>query len=135
MLSPSITEKAIKVEFEPPEDLPAVHIDRALFEQALLAILANAIEASPRKGQLVVLAESDANGTVSISVQDEGEGIPNDIRHKVFDQFFSTKPKRVGLGLTIAHRIITLHGGRIEIESQPEQGTRVRIHLPASAKR
>lgn len=134
MLGPSITEKAIKVEFEPRDDLPAVHIDRTLFEQALLAIIANAIDASPRKGQLVVLAEGDANGMVSVSIKDEGDGIPNDIRQKVFDQFFSTKPKAVGLGLTIAHRIVTLHGGRIEIDSQPDQGTRVRIHLPASTK-
>jgi two-component system sensor histidine kinase HydH len=134
MLKPSIVEKAVEVEFK-PDVLPDVQIDRTLLEQALVAILANAIDASPRKGRIVVVAKGDANDTVLVSVEDEGEGMSEDVKRKVFDQYFSTKPKSVGLGLTVAHRIVTLHGGKIEIDSQPDQGTRVHVHLPASAKR
>jgi signal transduction histidine kinase len=56
-----------------------------------------------------------------------------EVQKRVFDQFFTTKPQSAGLGLTIADKIIALHGGRIEIDSQPDQGTRVSIHLPTGA--
>jgi signal transduction histidine kinase len=70
------------------------------------------------------------NGDVVISVADTGRGIPPADRGRVFDPFYSRKPTGSGLGLTIAQRIVAAHGGRIEVESAPGQGTCVRIALP-----
>ncbi len=135
LLTPRISEKAIAVEWKSQDDLPAVHLDRPLFEQALVAIVSNAIDASPRKGRIIVAAENGENGMVIVCIEDEGAGMSAEIHRRAFDHFFTTKPQAAGLGLTIAHKIVALHGGKIEIDSQPDQGTRVRIHLPASAKR
>ncbi len=67
-------------------------------------------------------------------VKDTGEGIADDVRTRVFDPFFSTRaPDRMGLGLTVTEGVVTRHGGRLEIWSQPGQGTRVTIWLPGAA--
>lgn len=133
LLQPRLSERKIQVQFEPGESPPDVHLDHALFKQALVAVLANAIDASPDQGRILISMTDAANGTVSLSIQDEGDGMTEDTRQKAFHPFFTNKPDGVGLGLTVAHRIVTAHGGRIEIESQPANGTTVCIHLPAAA--
>jgi signal transduction histidine kinase len=132
LLNPRISEKAIEVEFEPQDDLPAVHLDRTLFEQALVAIVTNAIDASPHNGRIAIVTVGTENGTVTVRIEDEGAGMNAEIKKRIFDQFFTTKPQAAGLGLTIADKIVALHGGKIEIDSQPEKGTRVSIHLPTA---
>jgi signal transduction histidine kinase len=67
---------------------------------------------------------------IRISIQDSGMGIPNEDMNKLFDPFFSTKEGGVGLGLSIAHRIIDQHHGKIEVESTPGEGTLFTIWLP-----
>ena len=74
-----------------------------------------------------------AIGTVRI--EDEGEGMNESTRAHAFVPFFSTKPDRTGLGLTVAQSIVKQHGGNIEIESSSDKGTRVSISLPAAKKR
>ncbi len=67
---------------------------------------------------------------VEIIIQDTGHGIPETALSHIFDPFFSTKPQGSGLGLAIAHRIVTNHGGTIDISSSMGQGTTVTLRLP-----
>jgi signal transduction histidine kinase len=117
-----------------------VHIDRTLprfafdpdqLTQVLWNVVLNGVEAMDGAGRLRFEVER-VDGDVVISVADTGRGIPPEDRARVFDPFYSRKPTGSGLGLTIAQRIVSAHGGRMELESTPGQGTRVTIALPCT---
>jgi signal transduction histidine kinase len=103
-------------------------------EQVLLNLLSNAVDAMPRGGTVRISLAAQADDTVSFSVSDEGQGIPEEIRDSIFDPFFSTKEigKGTGLGLSISYGIVRDHGGDILLESQPGRGTTFRVILPAN---
>jgi signal transduction histidine kinase len=82
-----------------------------------------------RRGRLT-LDVGRHNGEVLISISETGPGIPAEERWRIFQPFFSKKPGGTGLGLAIAQRIVTAHGGRIELESALERGSRFTISLP-----
>ncbi len=130
LLQPGFADKKIEITCQPADNLPAVPIDRGLFEQAFVAVLNNAIDASPIGGRIVVRTEAGTNGTICICVEDEGAGMDEQSRQRAFDAFFTTKAHAVGLGLTVARQMIALHHGSIEIESDPDTGTRVSLKLP-----
>ena len=132
LLNPLFLERSISVDFEPADDLPNIQLDRPLFEQALVAILKNAMDASLDEGRIVVVATRGQKDMVRVTIADEGEGMSEDVRQRACDPFFTKKKDGVGLGLTYAQRIIELHGGKIEIESEPDKGTRIHIDLPAA---
>jgi signal transduction histidine kinase len=104
-------------------------IDRNLMEQVLLNLVLNAVEASSSGGKILVTCTSHKNNAV-IEINDTGEGIPEAIKDKVFNPFFTTKTKGSGLGLAIAYQCVQAHMGSIDIIDHPGQGTRVRIKLP-----
>ena len=102
--------------------------DHEQLSQALLSLLNNAFEASP-KGEQVIIRITEHESHVRISVIDNGPGIPENLRHRVLDPFFSTQDKGTGLGLTIAQQIILAHHGKLHF-SEPSCGTEVLIDLP-----
>jgi PAS domain S-box-containing protein len=103
--------------------------DPVLLKQALTNVFMNSMDAMPDGGSLRV--ESERNGdTVTVKITDTGGGIPKEKLSHVFTPFFSLTEGGVGLGLPIAHRIITSHGGRIDIESESGVGTTVTVRLP-----
>lgn len=132
LLEPRISEKGLIVDYQETENLPKALIDRALFEQAFVAVLSNALEASPDGGRIGVLLQNSKADRVTIIIEDAGPGMNEETRQHVFDAFFTTKRDRVGLGLTIALSILKNHGGEIEIESAPGKGTRVLMFFPAA---
>jgi signal transduction histidine kinase len=73
------------------------------------------------------------DGHVALAVSDTGPGIPRELRERIFEPFYSGKPNGSGLGLAIAERIVAAHGGRIDIESPPDGGTRVTLRFPIEA--
>ncbi len=103
--------------------------DSNLLRQALLNLLLNAQQALPTGGEIAVrtLARGDA---ACVEIADSGEGIPADRLARVFDPYFSTRPRGTGLGLPTARRIISRHGGRLEVESPPGSGATFRVVLP-----
>ena len=113
--------------------LPQVEVDRGQIKQVLLNIIVNAIQAIADQGLIRIVSARLESGEVSVSVSDDGCGIPTAIRARIFDPFFSTKPSGTGLGMTIARRIVEDHRGRIEIDSVEGQGSRVTLILPAAA--
>ncbi|NOZ93645.1 MAG: PAS domain S-box protein [Acidobacteria bacterium] len=116
-----------------PDPLPLV-ADRAQLEQVLMNLVVNAADAMPEGGRLEVRVgpDSERTGWARLEVEDTGQGIPDDIRERIFEPFFTTKPvgKGTGLGLSVVHGIVTGHGGLVEVDSSPEEGTTFRVMLP-----
>lgn len=105
-------------------------IDAARFERALWNIATNACQSMPGGGRLK-LSSARRGEDLVVEIEDEGCGIPEEIRHRVFEPFFSYgKSEGIGLGMATASKIVEEHGGRIEIEAVPEGGTRVRFVVP-----
>ena len=114
-------------------DLPRIHADAGHLRQLLMNLLLNAIYFTPAGGTIRIATGPDESSSIRLAVSDTGPGIPADRIGKVFDPFFTTKPvgEGTGLGLTICHRIVEEHGGAIDVESEPGQGTTFIIRLPA----
>lgn len=112
-------------------ELPHTLGDFGLLRQACVNVLMNACEAMPFEGRLEVETALVADGQeIELAFRDSGPGIPPERLARVFDPFFSTKEGGAGLGLSVVHGIVGQHGGRVLIESQPGQGTRVALRLP-----
>jgi len=105
-----------------------VSLDEVLMRQAFSNLFQNAAEAMPDGGTLFI--EARINQDLVIVVRDTGEGIPSDKLNKIFLPFFTLKDKGVGMGLALVHKIITTHGGRIEVESGEGQGATFHVMLP-----
>jgi PAS domain S-box-containing protein len=103
-------------------------VDEGLMRQAFTNLLQNAVEAMPDGGTLTVAVRADQE--LSIVIRDTGVGIPRDKIKKIFLPFFTTKDTGVGMGLALAHKIITSHGGRIEVETAEGKGTAFTVTLP-----
>ena len=110
-----------------PETLPQISIDEKQMEQALLNIIMNALDAMPDGGDLTLYC-SQKDGNIIIEISDTGNGISE--RKKIFNPFFTQKAEGVGLGLSVTHRVIKSHKGKIEVESTQGKGTVFTISLP-----
>jgi signal transduction histidine kinase len=109
--------------------VPRLSADPDKLEQAFLNLFLNAIDAMPSGGRLKVSTRA-SNGCVQIEIGDSGMGIPPQIKNKLFKPFTTTKEGGLGLGLSVVHRIVEGHKGRIAVESTPEHGTTFTISLP-----
>lgn len=114
-------------------DVPEIQGDPRNLRLALGNLLDNSVEATPSGGVITVAIEP-AGDHVRVEVRDTGRGIPRDELANVFDPFYTTKMAGAGMGLTTVHRIVTRHGGEIDIDSQPGQGTSVVLTLPVRQK-
>lgn len=114
------------------EEALVARVDGSQIQQALTNLVMNAIQASDSGGTVMVTVVRGAEEEVGIQVYDEGHGISADDLPKLFDPFFTTKDvgEGTGLGLSVAYGLVHEHGGRIEVESEPEQGSRFTIWLP-----
>ena len=103
--------------------------------QVFLNLLMNACDAIERDGTVTITTPSPSTDGVCLEFEDDGPGIPEEVRSRIFDPFFTTKPVGVGtgLGLSLSHGIIERHGGRIWVESEPGDGTTFHIELPLDA--
>ncbi len=113
------------------QGLPLLHADDHLLKQAIVNIIQNALEAMPNEGVLSVRSwlHADLNMIV-VAVVDTGAGVAREILSKVFEPFYTSKLDHMGLGLPIAHRIITEHGGFLHISDEETGGTKVHVYLP-----
>lgn len=123
--------KLIKTESDLDKDLPEVLVDPKQIEQVLLNLIINAVQAMPQGGGLTVSTRYHvANNRVSISVKDTGVGISEGSRDEVFQPFYTTKAKGVGLGLALCNEIVARHNGTISFDSELGIGTTFTIELP-----
>ena len=123
----------ITLEAEIPPDLPLIKIDPEKLTQALINIMKNGMQAMGQGGTLRVETKS-LKDRVEVTISDSGSGIPPDRMEKIFNYYYTTKEKGVGLGLPIAHRIIEAHEGHLKIESRVGVGTKVTMTLPVERR-
>jgi signal transduction histidine kinase len=123
--------RSIRSRAELPADLPAVRGNALLLGQVLSSLLANAIEAMDRDGQITVRGDwARGQPQVTLSVEDSGPGMSPAQLGRAGKPFHTTKPRGLGVGLALARRVVERFGGRLEIDSSPGRGTRVRLHMP-----
>ena len=92
-------------------------------------MIQNAVQATAAGGRVAIRARTEGNGHV-IEVEDTGAGIAPEHLPRIFDPFYTTRPKGTGLGLFVAHAIVQRHRGSLEVQSRPGEGTRFQILLP-----
>ena len=115
-------------------------IDKGLMAKALAYILENSIEAVTqipmgRKGSVVKVSLFGDGGSIGVSISDRGEGIPKKNLDRIFEPFFSTRPNRVGLGLTFVKRVVEEQGGSIRVESLLKKGTTITLIFAKDRRR
>ena len=108
------------------------NVDADLLKQAVLNVILNGAQAMPEGGKLEVTLEDDRK-TALLRIADEGAGIPEEIREKIFDLYFTTKSEGSGIGLAMTYRILQLHYGSIEVQSKTGRGTEFQLRIPLSA--
>ena len=135
-LESAADERQQRVEVEIAQDAAIVHADPAKLHDALRNLVANAITYSPEQSTIRVEA-TPVDGRMTISVSDEGPGIPDDHLTRVFERFYRVDKSRArdpggtGLGLAIVKHLVELHGGRVHVENNLQAGARFIITLPA----
>lgn len=135
LLQPEARKADVQLDLAEDDDgAPRVLADECQLRQVVMNVVLNAIEATPPLGRVVVAcgAEADASSPACvIEVSDTGRGLPDGDPARVFEAFYTTKTFGSGLGLYVARRIVSEHGGEIEALHGEGRGSRVRIRLPA----
>ncbi|MBS2029770.1 MAG: GAF domain-containing protein [Deltaproteobacteria bacterium] len=120
---------AIQLDLDLAPDLPLVPLDERLIRQVLVNLGVNAVQAMPQGGTLTIRARK-REGEVHLELADTGTGITPEAQARIFEPFFTTKAKGTGLGLALVQRIVSWHGGRIEVSSEAGRGATFRLALP-----
>jgi signal transduction histidine kinase len=137
LLEKRAQEKEQKLRIDVGADLPKAAIAEDPVRQIVLNLMLNAIEATPQGGRVHLTARvaADADGALEFIVDDQGPGVPEELRARLFDPFFSTRSERpVGLGLAVCSRLASEAGGSIAVEDSPEGGARFRVRLLSRAR-
>lgn len=125
----------IELGLELAPDLPRVPADPEVLQHALQNLLRNALQAMVDQDDgRIVLFSSSGDDCIRVGVRDNGPGIPEDVRDRVFDLFFTTKAEGSGVGLAVVRQSIELHGGQVAIRSAVGQGTEVTLEVPCPTR-
>ncbi|MBC8531690.1 sensor histidine kinase [Gehongia tenuis] len=131
---PYITQRGLSFQFVSSEDRCVAAVDIHKLEHIMLNLLSNAVKFS-RPGGVIVVGVASLADTVEITVSDQGAGVPDSIRDKVFDLYCVGDPRKVrgsgsGIGLAMVKSFVDLHGGKVSFESEENEGTTFTIELP-----
>jgi PAS domain S-box-containing protein len=132
-----LVREDVRLDLRLAATLPSVRADRSQLEQVVLNLVANACDAMPEGGHLLLatagVAAAGSPGQVALLVSDTGRGMSDDVRRRIFEPFFTTKEsgRGVGLGLATVHGVVSQSGGTIQVESEPGKGSTFRVLLPA----
>ncbi len=128
-LGPECHARGVEIKLDADQGPPTAFVDPLQLKQAVLNLLLNSLQATPPSGRITVRTGGNAQ-ELTISVIDNGEGIPEALKDKLFSVFFSTREGGTGLGLPIVRRIAAEHGGAVRIESTVGRGTTATMILP-----
>ncbi len=131
LASAELGMRNIQLETQMPQKSVPVKIDTDMLRQAILNIVLNGTQAMPDGGTLRIAMIEDARYAV-LTITDSGHGISSEILPRIFDLYFTTKKDGSGIGLAMCYRIVQLHSGMIEVESEPGHGTTFTVRLPLS---
>ena len=129
LASHAVGRQPIRLLIHPAADVPAIPCDPEQIKQVLLNLTINAVQAMPDGGEIVVSTRVDG-ARVVIDVRDQGPGISPEHLDKVFDPFFTTKDTGTGLGLSVAHQIVSQHGGILSAKNNSCGGATFSLFLP-----
>jgi signal transduction histidine kinase len=129
---PHAATKSIVMRARLAPELPPVQLDTELFKQALLNLWLNAEHAMPSGGELILTTRREGPAIV-LDVIDTGVGMTEEVRARIFEAFFSTRPGGSGLGLPTTRKIVEAHEGTIRVQSEPGKGSQFTIRLPVAA--
>jgi len=131
----TVRNVALKIEFE--NDLPLVRGDRIQLQQVLLNLISNsfdALESTKGAREILIHTLRKDTDTIIVEVKDSGCGIPTHNIPKLFTRFFTSKPDGLGMGLSISRSIIEAHGGRLDVENNPNRGAIFYFTIPVDKK-
>lgn len=128
LLRPELARRRIAAEWEERGAPPPIDLDRNQVEQVLVNVLRNAMEAIGENGR-IALSLTQGDGHTTLAIRDSGPGVPEEARGQLFTPFFSTKKNGRGLGLTLAHEILTQHGFEFALENHPKGGAEFTIRF------
>jgi signal transduction histidine kinase len=131
LASADLETRQVRVSSHLPEHPVNVRVDADLLKQALLNVVLNGAQAMAGGGTLEVSLSEDSRWAL-LSVKDYGDGIPDDIRTRIFDLYFTTKKGGSGIGLAMTYRILQLHHGQLDVESKVGSGATFTLRLPVS---
>ncbi|UWZ83155.1 sensor histidine kinase [Occallatibacter riparius] len=124
--------RSVTVHSQLPSNPVIVNVDADLLKQAVINVVQNGAQAMPEGGRLDLILEIDRR-SAELRILDEGVGIPEEIREKIFDLYFTTKSEGSGIGLAMTYRILQLHHGSVEVQSRRDRGTEFKFRIPLSA--
>jgi signal transduction histidine kinase len=135
LVEPAAARKGVALDAQGAQDGPAVLGDAQSLVQVTANLLFNALDAvRAGDGRIWARLQTDAGGEPVLTVEDDGPGLPQEVRGRAFEPFVTTKAQGTGLGLYVVEALVRKMGGRVEIEDRPQGGTTVRVILrPASA--
>ena len=138
-MTPHAKKKKVNLSVKLDRDLLQVNFDSDRMIQVLTNLISNAIKFTPEKGCICVSAKQQGED-LAVSVSDTGMGMPKEALSKIFDQLYrihqpNQQIKGTGLGLAIVKKIVEEHGGRIELSSEQDRGTKVTLVIPLQAQR
>ncbi len=134
LLQSAIEDRRIRLSLESHPVMPPVPADKDQMKQAFFNLLKNAIQATPDEGRIEISIWHD-DVEASVSFRDYGTGIEPETFGRILDPYYTTKPDGTGLGLVIVQRIIRDHGGRLDVRSEPGQGSTFTLALPLAERR
>jgi signal transduction histidine kinase len=136
VVRPDAVGSSCEVETSLAEDLPLIEGDPVQIQQVLVNLVGNALQAMrqtpPSRRKVEIRTATNGNGAVHVSVRDHGTGFSAEVRGQLFERFFTTKEKGLGMGLAIVRSIVESHGGEIEAENVADGGARFHFTLPVA---
>lgn len=129
LAGPEAESKKVKLEFVAKAETLPVYVDADLVKQAILNIVINGVQAMADGGVLKIVARKTDSAAL-LEISDQGPGIPKEIQDKIFNLYFTTKKAGSGIGLAMTYRVLQLHNGALEFETEQGKGTTFRLQLP-----
>ena len=129
LLQPSLLKHSIDVVLDVSDPDPILEMDEQLMRKVMLHLTRNAIDAMPDGGTLTITVRHQ-RGWITMAFADTGVGIPEPLRERAVDPFFTTKTYGTGLGLALVEKIVASHGGNFSLTKKPDGGMEARINLP-----
>jgi signal transduction histidine kinase len=130
----SARQKGITIRKDVPPSVPPFECDPEQMKQVILNLAINAVQAMAAPGEIVLSARQNGS-SVTISVRDQGHGIPEEDIDKIFNPFYTTKDAGTGLGLSVVHQIVNQHGGTVRAERNPDRGMTFSLEVPLHQRR
>jgi C4-dicarboxylate-specific signal transduction histidine kinase len=134
LLHSELIDRRMSVTFDNATNLPATLGDPVQLQQTLLNLLANAMDATenvpPARRTISISTATTNEGGVEVKIYDRGTGLPPSREHEVFQPFFTTKKRGLGLGLSICTSIVKLHGGTLSLQNNVREGANAVFRLP-----